>query len=218
MNVLVIGGTGNTGQHIVRRLLERGDRVRVLSRHAEQMTSLKGAEILGGSITAAASVKAAAEGMDAVIICVESANSSQSANAPEAVHHQGVVNVIEAVRQQRTHIVLVTQIYITRPQAYPSVANIIAARRLGENALRQSGLPYTIVRPSWLTDEAAGKQAIRLEQGDTGEGNIARTDVAQACVQALSDQAAQGKTFELYNAPGDPPSDWHELFVQLGPD
>lgn len=215
MKVLVIGGTGNTGQHIVRQLLERGDQVRILSRGAEQITSLQGADRVSGSITDAASVKTATTNIHAVVICVESSNSSGSANSPESVHHQGIINLIDAVRGQRSHIVLVTQIYVTRPQAYPAVANIIAARDLGERALRASGLPYTIVRPSWLTNEPGGRQAVRLEQGDTGEGSIARADVVAVCVHALHDEAARSKTFEMYNVASDPPSDWHTLFTQL---
>jgi len=153
--------------------------------------------------------------MERVVICVESSNSSGEVNAPEAVHHHGIVNVVEAARAQNSHIVLVTQIYITRHEAYASVANIIAARGQGELALRLSGLPYTIVRPSWLTDELGGRLAVRLEQGDTGEGSVARADVAAACVHALHEEAALSKTFEMYNVPGDPPSDWHTLFTQL---
>lgn len=56
--------------------------------------------------------------------------------------------------------------------------NIIHWRGEAEAALRASGQPYTIVRPSWLTDDAGGRQALRLEQGDSGEGRVARVDVA----------------------------------------
>jgi NAD(P)-dependent dehydrogenase (short-subunit alcohol dehydrogenase family) len=65
-----------------------------------------------------------------------------------------------------------------------------------------------------------GQQIVKrlLEQGDTGEGQTARADVAEACVQALAAPSAQGKTFELYNVPGSPPSDWPALFSQLKSD
>lgn len=218
MQVLVIGGTGNTGQHIVQQLQARGDHVRVLSRQARRGADSGAIELVAGSITDPEAVRSAVAGMDGVVICVESANSSSSANAPEAVHHQGVENVIEAARAQNSHIVLVTQIYITRPEAYASIANIIAARDQGERALRRSGLPYTIVRPSWLTDNPPGQQAVRLEQGDTGEGSISRADVAAACVNALHDKEAQGKTFEMYNVPGAITDDWHHLFARLQTD
>jgi NAD(P)H-binding len=59
-----------------------------------------------------------------------------------------------------------------------------------------------IVRPSWLTDEPGGQRAIRFEQGDAGEGEIARADVAAVVVAALGSARARGKTFEIYNQPG----------------
>ena len=218
MNILVIGGTGNTGRHIVQQLIERGDSVRVLSRGAEQAKTANNIEMVSGSITDAKTISEAIVGMDGVVICVESANSARSDNAPDDVHYHGVINVIEATSGRDIHIVLVTQIYITRPEAFASVANVIAARDKGEHALRTSGLPYTIVRPSWLTNEPIGQQTVRLEQGDTGDGYIARADVAAACVHALHDVDARGKTFEMYNEPDDAQIDWHVLFKQLNPD
>jgi hypothetical protein len=74
------------------------------------------------------------------------------------------------------------------------------------------------VRPSWLTDAAGGRQALRLEQGDSGDGQVARADVATVCVQALLQPAARGKTFEVYGAPGAPPHEWGALFAALQPD
>jgi uncharacterized protein YbjT (DUF2867 family) len=151
--VLVIGGSGRTGRHIVERLRTAGSNgVRVLSRH-------------GG---------------------------------------EGDVEVVTGG--------------ITRPEAFERVRDVIMARRRGEEALRASGRPYAIVRPSWLTDEAGGEQAIRLEQGDTGEGHIARSDVAAVVVAALGSPGAHGKTFEIYNEPGSPPADGDTAFKTLAKD
>jgi NAD(P)H-binding len=72
-----------------------------------------------------------------------------------------------------------------------------------------------IVRPSWLTDDPGGQRAIRFEQGDTGEGEISRGDVATVVVAALGSARARGKTFEIYNQPGAPPEDWDAAFAGL---
>ncbi|WP_067574841.1 NAD(P)H-binding protein [Nocardia acidivorans] len=63
------------------------------------------------------------------------------------------------------------------------MAGIIRARRAGEQALRDCGAPYSIVRPSWLTDAPAS--GVHLEQGDHGDGRVSRETVAQAAVAAL---------------------------------
>jgi uncharacterized protein YbjT (DUF2867 family) len=201
-DTLVIGGAGRTGRLIVAGLTN----ARAFSRRS------------GGSITDPTAVRKSVDGMDAVVIVVESATQREGPNGHDAVHHHGVVNVIEACAGRDVHVVLITQIYITRPERMPGFEGLIAARGRGEEALRSSGLPYTIVRPSWLTDEPGGAAAIRLEQGDAGDGKVSRADVAAVCVAALHAPAARGKTFELYNEPGEPPGDWAAAFGALLPD
>jgi uncharacterized protein YbjT (DUF2867 family) len=214
--VLVAGGAGRTGRHVVSKLLARGVRVRVLSRRAGRMAG-EGVEPVPGDITDEAAVAGALRGADGAVVVVESGNDDRLPNGPRAVHHQGVRHVV-AGAAPGTHVVLVSQIYITRPDAYPAVAPTIAARAAGEEALRTSALPSTIVRPSWLTDAPGGQEALRLEQGDRGEGEVAREDVGEVVVQALLHAEARGRTFELYGEPGVPPSDWAAAFAALAPD
>lgn len=66
----------------------------------------------------------------------------------------------------------------------------------GEDVLRESGVPYTIVRPCALTEEPAGADLI-FEQGDNITGKISREDVAEICVAALELPSACDKTFEV---------------------
>jgi uncharacterized protein YbjT (DUF2867 family) len=214
--VLVIGGTGRTGRQVVRGLVRQGVTARAFGRRAAGV--VEGAEAVRGDITDPASVHAATQGVDGVVIAVESAFSDADRNSPARVHLEGVRHVAEAVGAD-AHVVLVTQIYITRADSHPEMAAMIDWRGRAEEALRGSGLRYTIVRPAWLTNRAGGAQAIRLEQGDTGDGEVAREDVAEVCVQALAHpQAAAGKTFEVYNEPGAPPRDWEAAFATLAPD
>jgi uncharacterized protein YbjT (DUF2867 family) len=211
--ILVIGGSGRTGQQIVDRLRpDRSHPVRVLMRHGSDLD----AEKLVGSITDRDDVRRAAVDATGVVVIVES-SEQPGPNGPEAVHFHGVENVIAAA-PPTAHIVLVTQIYITRPEAFEQVRDVILARRRGEEALRASGRSYTIVRPSWLTDEPGGEQDIRFEQGDTGEGEITRADVAAVVVATLGSTSARGKTFELYNERGRPPRDWEAAFAALAED
>lgn len=165
---LVIGGSGRTGHHIVEKLLEKGVDAHVLTRSPDAVGKRlsAAAKVAQGDITDPASLRAAVANAEGVIVVVESADSDGASNSPERVHFQGMQNVIAAAREKKSHVVLISQIYITRPERYPEARNVIYWRGQAEEALRTtSGLPYTIVRPSWLNDEPGGRHGIRFEQG-----------------------------------------------------
>lgn len=67
MKVLITGGTGFLGSGIVRRLLERGDAVRVLARHRVEIPNAADVEFVQADIQDATKVAAACQGVDAVI-------------------------------------------------------------------------------------------------------------------------------------------------------
>ncbi|KMT04452.1 hypothetical protein BVRB_8g181240 [Beta vulgaris subsp. vulgaris] len=73
---------------------------------------------------------------------------------------------------------------------------ILTYKLKGEDLLRESGIPYTIVRPCALTEEPAGADLI-FEQGDNITGKISREEVARICVAALASPHACDKTFEV---------------------
>ncbi|KAL6282506.1 hypothetical protein ACE6H2_013435 [Prunus campanulata] len=73
---------------------------------------------------------------------------------------------------------------------------ILTFKLKGEDLIRESGIPYTIVRPCALTEEPAGADLI-FDQGDNITGKISREEVAQICVAALESPYAFGKTFEV---------------------
>lgn len=73
---------------------------------------------------------------------------------------------------------------------------ILTYKLKGEDLIRESGLPYTIVRPCALTEEPAGADLI-FDQGDNITGKISREEVARICVAALESPFALDKTFEV---------------------
>lgn len=152
-------------------------------------------------------------GINGVVVAVESAESDDAPNSPEQVHYQGTRHILTAAAKS-TQIVLVTQIYITRLDRYPEMNNVIHWRQQAEALVRSSGLPYTIVRPGWLTNDS-GDQGIRFEQGDRSEGQVTRETVAEVCIQALRNEPARSKTFEIYNEPSVPPLNWSAVFASL---
>ncbi|GFQ06983.1 probable complex i intermediate-associated protein 30 [Phtheirospermum japonicum] len=73
---------------------------------------------------------------------------------------------------------------------------ILTYKLKGEDLIRESGIPYTIVRPCALTEEPAGADLI-FDQGDNITGKISREEVARICIAALDSPYACDKTFEV---------------------
>lgn len=76
------------------------------------------------------------------------------------------------------------------------LGSILTFKLKGEDLIRESGIPYTIVRPCALTEEPAGAD-LMFDQGDNITGKISREEVARICVAALASPDAVGKTFEV---------------------
>lgn len=103
---------------------------------------------------------------------------------------------------------------------------ILTYKLKGEDVVRESGVPYTVIRPCALTEEPAGAE-LQFEQGDNITGKISRQEVARIIVDALSSPAARDKTFEVKSTvpfsqpftvdPANPPPerDYQPFFKQL---
>lgn len=215
--VTVIGGTGRTGRLVVSSLRRQGADVRVVSRDARHAARVLPADVrvFNGDIREPGTITDPLRDAAGVVISVEPGTANSGPDRPETTMYQGVRNVVRICLSWlgRPHLVLISQIYVTR-ENHPMnrYGKLLDWRLRGEDAIRRSGLSYTIIRPGWLTDEPGGEQGIRLEQGDTGDGSVSRADVAEACVQALICPAANRVTFEMYNEDGLPPEDWDKQF------
>ncbi|XP_039048436.1 protein HIGH CHLOROPHYLL FLUORESCENCE PHENOTYPE 173, chloroplastic-like [Hibiscus syriacus] len=73
---------------------------------------------------------------------------------------------------------------------------VLTFKLKGEDLLRESGIPYAIVRPCALTEEPAGADLI-FDQGDNITGKISREEIALICIAALESPYACDKTFEV---------------------
>ncbi|KAG2445042.1 hypothetical protein HYH02_008910 [Chlamydomonas schloesseri] len=77
-----------------------------------------------------------------------------------------------------------------------TLGGILTWKLAGEDALRHSGVPFAVVRPTALTEEPGG-MPLELDQGDSVKGKISREDVADLCVALLGCPAATNTTFEV---------------------
>ena len=96
--------------------------------------------------------------------------------------------------------------------------NVLVWKGHAEDYLRESGLPYTIVRGPGLRDNPGGEKPIVLEQGGSGRRLMEREDLATVTVAVLKNEAAMGKTFVARNGDGGASIDLQEQLQNLSPD
>lgn len=218
--VLVVGAGGRTGQEVVAAARAAGHAVRALVRDGSQAGFPDGVTVVRGDVRDPASLAAAMRGARHVISAI-GAGRGEAGNGPEQVDYRGVANLADAAAAAGVqHFVLVSSAGVTREDHILNKMfdNVLKWKARGEDALRASGVGYTIVRPGGLTNAPGGQKGVRLVQGDSDTGYIARADVARVCVAALSSAAARGRTFEVVNADVPPPQDWDALFAPLAAD
>jgi len=219
---LVVGATGGTGRALVRNLLAQQYTVRAFVRDEGKARTVLGddVEYAVGDVRDPATLPAAMSGMSYVISAI-GASRSDPANNPEAVDYNGVKNLAEAAAGSGIEqFVLVSSSGVTQEDHFLNKAmdNVLIWKFQGEEALRNSGVPYTIVRPGGLVNTPGGVDALVFAQGDTSGGRISREDVALICIAALQVPSAQNKTFETYSSEEPGANDWNALFGALQAD
>ncbi|MBE9047820.1 CIA30 family protein [Pleurocapsales cyanobacterium LEGE 10410] len=96
------------------------------------------------------------------------------------------------------------------------LGGILTWKLRGEEAIKSSGLTYTIVRPCALTEQL-GNKALYAEQGDNLRGQVSREAIAQLCIEAIALPEAVNKTFEVKEEQQGN-TNWKELFSSLKKD
>ena len=151
MKVLVTGATGFVGREIVRQLRAAGHTIRILARNprspaAQEAVSRWGVEAYSGDVLEAASLEGALAGVEAVIhlvgIISELGNSTF-----ENVHVGGTRNLVAAAQQAGVRRFVHMSALGSRPKA---ASRYHQSKWAAEELVRQSGLEFTIFRPSLI--------------------------------------------------------------------
>ena len=133
MNVLVTGGTGTLGRHVVSRLRRSGHRATILTRHARGHV-----DAVTGDLTTGAGLERAIAGIDSVVHAATTARQSLSGR-PDV---KGTRRLIDAARKAGIkHFVYVSIVGIDRV-AYPYYRTKLACEAL----VREGGVPWSILR------------------------------------------------------------------------
>jgi uncharacterized protein YbjT (DUF2867 family) len=223
--VLVAGATGGTGQEVVDQALAQGLHVRALVRDEAKARLLFGDRVqyVTGDVREPRSLKKAVKGVDEVICALGANVQRDPENSPERVDFEGVKALAEAAKAAGVaQFILVSSMGVTHPehQLNAMLDNILEWKLKGEEAVRATGINYTIVRPGSLTNEPGGQRGVRVMQGDPldGEGTIARADLAAVLVSAVGRPDLYRKTFEIVGDNGSTRVQWASLYNELRPD
>jgi uncharacterized protein YbjT (DUF2867 family) len=219
--VLVVGATGRSGPALLAALKAGGyTRVRALVRDPVSARTKvgEGVELAQGDVRDAQSLAKALQGVRYIVSSLGSNTFDDPANSPEKVDYEGVRNLATAAKASGVqHYVQISSLGVTNPN-HPlnRFGRVMEWKLKGENALRASGVPYTIVRPGGLGDGPGGKAGIVAAQGDKlPTGAIPRADVATVCIEALGNPDALGKTFEIVSGEPGGRVDWSTFFKGL---
>ena len=149
--IAVLGATGNQGGHVARALLEAGWPVRAITRHpesprAKQLATL-GAQIVQADMGDVVTLIRAFEGASGIF----SVQNFWELGLREEVRlGTNVITAAQAVGNP--HVVYSSGLGAERSQGVAA----IDGKAILEERLRQSGLPFTILRPGLFTDDFLG--------------------------------------------------------------
>jgi len=226
--IAVLGAGGPTGKQCVEKLLAQNKKVVAVVRDPAKYlgvwSSSKDLRIESGDVTNAASLAKALSSVKGFIF----AASGKTYFSASSVDTEGVRNVAQVAKEKGLHVVLVSSALVTPKNRFSPIRlllnnirwGLMDAKFAGENALRESGASYTVVRPGGLNNGQAGQHKLVTGQRDTGKpGRISRADVAAVCVAALTNPKAKGVTLELWSDPSRPatPTNVNSLFDNLSP-
>lgn len=207
MRVFVTGGTGFTGSHVVPLLLKNGYRVRCLHRLTSDRSHLPQPELewVQGDLSDPAALAAGMQGSQALANLV-SLGFGQAGSILSAAKEAGI---------RRTIFISTTAVF-TRLNARSK-----AIRLAAEQAIRDSGLEYTILRPTMIYGGPGDRNMWRLIRflrasplvPIFGDGNslqqpIHVDDVARAVVACLASDRTIGKS---YNIAGKQPLTYNQV-------
>ena len=191
MNYLITGATGNIGSIVVNRLLDRGERPRVLARDAQKARLRFGdrVDICAGDFSDATSMAAALSRVDAFLLVSSvddlAARDEVAAKAAKAAGVKHLVKISSMSIPQKT---IMTGMWHAQ----------------GEAAVRASEVPFTFVRSAGFMENCLqwassikSEGVVRSSAGDGKTPVVHSQDIADVATKALTTQAYIGETLPV---------------------
>ncbi|MEI3851233.1 MULTISPECIES: SDR family oxidoreductase [Ensifer] len=197
--LLVTGATGQLGKLVLDQLLGSGvepARIIATSRDTAKLAdyTAKGVQARVADFDDPASLDKAFAGADRILII-----STDALDQPGKRLKQHLAAVAAAKKAGAKHI-----LYTSMPSPETSVIPFAPDHLGTENAIKATGIPYTILRNGWYMENLFMALPHALETGQwyssSGEGrlaHIARADAAKAAAAALASAVNESRTYTL---------------------
>ncbi|MEA5044584.1 MAG: SDR family oxidoreductase, partial [Petrimonas sp.] len=192
MKIAVTGATGHLGTLVVEELKKRvpNENIVALVRTPGKASALE-VEVRAFDYNQPEAMTAALAGVDRLVLI------SSNEIGQRARQH---FNVIEAAGKAGVEWIVYTSLL----HADSTTLNLAGEHMTTEEALKASGINYTILRNGWYTenytDSIGGALAGGAFIGSAGNGKIssaARVDYGEAAAVAITDESHKGKVYEL---------------------
>jgi uncharacterized protein YbjT (DUF2867 family) len=197
--VLVAGATGYLGKFVVREFKQRGYWVRALARNPQKLAEtgpfLEPAvkdqvdDIFAGEVTKPETLEGLCEGIEIVFSSVGLTRQKDGLTFQD-VDYQGNKNILDRAQQASVEKFIYVSVYNAQLMEHLS---IIKAHEDFVRALRVSGLPYTVIRPTGYFSDigeyfqmAKSGRAYLIGEGKNRLNPIHGADLAKVCVDAVT--------------------------------
>ncbi|WP_431233764.1 NAD(P)-dependent oxidoreductase [Mycolicibacterium psychrotolerans] len=201
-NLLVLGGSGRTGVHVLSRAVARGHRVRALVRNPDVVAAPAGVELVAGTPSNIDDIREAAQGCEAVISTLNNSRASDNPWAkpvsPPMFMADAIRNALTVMGEQAIRRIVVNSTMGAgddwarlNPMArfFVNISNIKAGfvdHSAVDQIVRASDTDWTLVRAVALTDKPAGGPVRAAEAGTETPGTrINRADLAAFLVDTV---------------------------------
>ena len=192
MKILVTGATGNVGSLVVTELIKRGAEVRALVRKQPDAGKLPAeVEVAVGDLLDPVSVEKAMQGVDKLFLL----NAVVTDELTQALIAYGI-----AKRIGLKHVTYLSVFKVDEFRDVPHFASKLAV----ENALREFGVPFTILRPGYyiqndinLKGALTGAGIYPMPIGTAGIATADVRDIAEAAAISLTEQGHDQQTYDI---------------------
>ncbi len=206
--VLVTGATGFLGRRAVPELQAHHHEVRCLvhTPGRERVFPPRSVDVHYGSVFDPDALAAAFYDVEVVVHLVGAIRQARGGRTYDRINREGVVNVLAAAKDSRVkHFIYVSVIGANRNPSYP----YLYSKWRGEQAVVNSGLPYTILQPSIMFGQGdeflnalAGLVRVFPLVPVVGSGKnrlqpAAVEDVARCIARTVGRESLKGKTIEV---------------------